>query len=137
MTAELVHSAYVKEVSSSQHFVEHDDVQTSPQAIPLVVRTILDGTDAVLEMERLAQNPNFLATQAEIDENGDKVLVVYEPTQSNPNVQHDLNLWRRVRDYDKANAELPFTPVLSRKQKQQVRKQFQIGKSPPYKTRGL
>jgi len=41
----------------------------------------------------------------------------------------------RVHDYDKANAEKPFTPVLSRKQKQQVKKNLQIGKPPLYKTR--
>ena len=75
-----------------------------------------------MEMERL---------QAELDENGDKVLVVYENTNMNPNIQHDLELWNRVREYYKANAELPFTPILSRKQKQQIRKKIQIGK-PPY-----
>jgi len=41
----------------------------------------------------------------------------------------------RVRDYDKSNREIPFTPVLSQKHKQQVRKQLQIGKPPPFKTR--
>ena len=61
-------------------------------------------------------------------------MTIFE-SHSNPNVQHDLDLWMRVREYDKANAELPFTPVLSKKQKQQVRKQLQIGKPPPYKTR--
>jgi len=68
-----------------------------------------------LEMERLAQN-SYTVEQIGTDENGDKILTIYEP-QSNPNVQHDLDLWMRVRDYDKVNAEIPFTPVLSRKQK--------------------
>jgi len=85
-------------------------------------------------MERLAQNTNYTVEHSGTDENGDKILTVYEP-HSNPNVQHDLDLWMRVRDYDKANADIPFTPVLSRKQKQQVRKNLQIGKRPPYKTR--
>jgi len=40
----------------------------------------------------------------------------------------------RIRDYDKANVEMPFTLVLSKKKKQQVKKQLQIGK-PPYRTR--
>jgi len=40
-----------------------------------------------------------------------------------------------IREYDKANVDRPFTLVLSRKQKQQVRKNLQIGKPPPYKTR--
>jgi len=41
----------------------------------------------------------------------------------------------RVRDYDKANTEAPFIPVLSRKQKAQVKKNLQIGKPSTYKTR--
>jgi len=61
-------------------------------------------------------------------------LNVYEP-HGNLNVHHDLDLWMRVRGSDKANAEIPFTSVLSRKQKHQVRKQLQIGTPPPYKTR--
>lgn len=83
-------------------------------------------------MERLAQH-TYTVEQIWTDENCDKILTVYEP-HSNPNVQHDLDLWMRVRDYDKANAEKPFTPVLSQKQKQQVKKNLQIGKPPPYKT---
>jgi len=68
------------------------------------------------------------------DENGDKILTIYEP-HTNPNVQHDLDLWMRVREYDKANAKAPFIPVLSRKQKAQVKKNLHIGKPPTYKTR--
>jgi len=60
--------------------------------------------------------------------------LTFEP-HSNLNVQHDLDLWMRVREYDKANTESPFIPVLSKKQKLQVKKQLQIGKPPPYKTR--
>ena len=85
-------------------------------------------------MERIAQNANYTVEHTGTNENGDKILTVFE-SHSNPNVQHDLNLWMRVCEYDKANAELPFTLVLSKKQKQQVRKQLQIGKPPPYKTR--
>ena len=65
-------------------------------------------------MERLAQNTTYTMEHTGIDENGDKILTVYEPH---------------------SNAEIPFTPVLSRKQKQQVKKNLQIGKPPPYKTR--
>jgi len=61
-------------------------------------------------------------------------MSMLEP-HSNLNIQHDLDLWLRVRDYDKDNAELPFIPVLSKKQKQQVKKQIQIDKPLPYKTR--
>jgi len=133
-TIDLEGSASAREMSQTQHDVAHDDVQTSPQDGPLVVRSIPDDTATFLEMERLAQNTNYTVEHSGTDENGDKILTVYEP-HSNSNVQHDLDLWIRVCEYDKANADRPFTPVLSRKQKQQVRKNLQIGKPPPYKTR--
>ena len=50
-----------------------------------------------------------------------KMQIPTKKPHSNPNVQHGLDLWMRVREYDKANAARPFTPVLSRKQKQQCR----------------
>lgn len=103
-------------MSPIQHIEVHEDVQTCPKKGPLVVRSIPDNTAIFLEMERLAQNSIF-----DTDENGDIILTVSEP-HSNPNVQHDLDLWMRVREYDKTNAKHPFTPVLSRKQKQQVKK---------------
>ena len=92
-----------------------EDVQATPRLSPLVARSILVDKEVVLEMERQAQNPPSVVTHVELDENGDKVLVV---TNMNPNMQHDLELWNRVREYDKANTELRFTPVLSRKHKQ-------------------
>jgi len=108
LIVDLQTSTYAREVSPPQHCVAHDDVQTSPQDSPLVVRSISDDTATFLEMERLAQH-NYTVEQTETDENGDRILTIYEP-HSNPNVQHDLDLWMRVRDYDKANAEKPFTP---------------------------
>ena len=89
-------------------------MQTSPQIGPLVVKSIPDDSATFLEMERLAQNTRHMVTHAGTDENGEKTLFVYE-THNNSNIQHDLDLWHLVREYEKANAELPFTPVLSRK----------------------
>ena len=108
-------------------------MQTRPLEDPLVVRSIPRDTASFLAMERMAQDGVYMVDSG-TDENKDIILTVYEP-HSNPNVQHDLDLWMRVRDFDKANAEIPFTLVLSRKQKQQVRKNLQISKPPPYKTR--
>ena len=41
---------------------------------------------------------------------------------SNARIQQDLELWRRVKEYDKKSAEMPFIPVLTRKQKQHLKK---------------
>jgi hypothetical protein len=70
-------------------------------------------------------NPPSLVTQvADSDEHGEKVLVVDEYIHSNPIIRQDSKLWHHIREYDKANVEMPFTPVLSKKQKQQVKKQL-------------
>jgi len=54
LTVDLETSASVREVSPPQHCVAHDDVQTSPQDSPLVVRSIPDDIATFWEMERLA-----------------------------------------------------------------------------------
>jgi len=36
---------------------------------------------------------------------------------NNVNIQHDMELWQRVREYDQRSVEEPFTPVLTKKQK--------------------
>jgi len=131
LTVDFEAFASAREMSPTQHFDAHVDVQTSPQADPLIVRSIPDDTATFLEMERLAQS---MADTTGTDVNCDKILPVYD-SHTNPNVQHDLDLWMRVRDYDKANAEAPFIPVLSRKQKAHVKKNLQIGKPSTYKTR--
>jgi len=53
---------------------------------------------------------------------------------SSARIQHDLELWRRVKEYDQKAAEVPFIPVLTRKQKQHLKKTT-IDK--PYKTRSM
>lgn len=47
----------------------------------------------------------------------------------NPRIQHDLDLWQRIKDYDKRRTEeVPFTHVLTRKQKQNLKKKLLDGK---------
>ena len=58
-------------------------------------------------------------------------LPVVTEVHSSARIQHDLELWRRVKEYDQRAAEVPFILVLTRKQKQH-HKNTTIGK--PYKT---
>jgi len=88
LTVDLEAFASDREMSPTQHFEAHVDVQTCPQADPLIVRSIPDDTATFLEMERLAQS---MADTTGTDENGDNILTVYE-SHTNPNVQHDLDL---------------------------------------------
>jgi hypothetical protein len=50
------------------------------------------------------------------------------------NVQHDLDLWARIREYDQRMAAEGFTQVLSKKQQKDLKKQVLVGK-PSYNTR--
>jgi hypothetical protein len=136
LSIKLVSSASGREESLIHQFVAHDKLQNCSPLGPLIARFILVEAELVSEMERLDQNePPSLVTQAiTSDDHGDNVLVGHEYTHINPKIRHDLELWRRIHDYDVANAEMPFTPVLSKKHKQQVKKQLHIGK-PPYRTR--
>jgi hypothetical protein len=51
---------------------------------------------------------------------------------SSERIQHDIELWRRVKEYDKKSMEMPLVPALTRKQKQHLKKTTS-GK--PYTTR--
>ena len=99
-------------------------MQHSSPLNPPFSRPIPIETELVSEIEKLYQNesPSLVKQVVASDDHGDMVLVLHEYTHSNPHIHKDLELWHHIRDYDKANVEMPFTPVLSKKQKQQVKK---------------
>ena len=49
---------------------------------------------------------------------------------SNPHIQQDLDLWERIKDYDQCSLENPFVLVLSKKQKEMLKKHQFDGKAP-------
>ena len=55
------------------------------------------------------------------------VPIQHQEIQVTKNVQHDLDLWARIREYDQQMAEEGFTQVLSKKQQQVLKKQV-LGK---------
>jgi len=54
-------------------------------------------------------------------QDGTMLPVVIE-IHSSARIQQDQELWRRVKEYDQKAAEVPFVPVLTRKQKQHFKK---------------
>jgi hypothetical protein len=52
----------------------------------------------------------------------------------NPRIQQDLDLWQRIKDFDKRSAEIPFVPILSKKRKQMLKK-HKFDRKLPYRTR--
>ena len=47
-----------------------------------------------------------------------------EVFHSDENIQRDMELWNRIREYDQKSKEEEFTPVLSKKQKHKLRQQI-------------
>jgi len=56
------------------------------------------------------------------------VVLQQQGVHPRKNIQHDLDLWKRVRDYDERSATEDFTPVLTRKQKQKLKLQQVLAK---------
>ena len=87
---------------------------------------------------------SFEATEGSFDGTGnvEKEVVsqdglannVMPEVHSNSRIQQDMELWRRVKEYDQKCAESPFLPVLTRKQKQHLNK---TNVDKPYKTRSM
>jgi len=118
-SVDLVSPASAKEESLVQQFVAQDDVESSPLKSPFHVET-----DLLPDFKGLEHNDSLAIVTKVMDPyaNGSMVLVVHEDTHISPIIQHNMELWRRIREYDEKAAEIPFTPVLSKKQKQQVKK---------------
>jgi hypothetical protein len=67
------------------------------------------------------------ATVTQAVDSDSLVSATQENIHSNLRIQQDMELWRLVREYDKETAEMSFTSVLSKKQKQHLKK-VKIGK---------
>jgi len=58
----------------------------------------------------------------------------HQEVHSNKNIQHNLELWARIREYDQRTADGGFTQVLTKKHKQTMKK-LVLGKLLIYNTR--
>ena len=67
----------------------------------------------------------------DITTSGHAIAITSLEKHSNTRVQHDMELWERIKEYDrKATEEASVTTVLTRKQKQNLKTQFLDGKQP-------
>jgi len=60
------------------------------------------------------------------------LATITEESSQIESLVQDMELWRCIHEYDQKSPELPFIPVLIKKQKQHLKKTT-VGK--PYKTR--
>jgi len=122
------------------NLVEHVDVRSAPNHSPMAAHSIdnyvvphkavvisLEGTEEVVQAD---VNINVSHSQDE------HVVAEIQQQEVHPSkiIQHGLDLWERVRQYDERSAVEHFTPVLTRKQKQKIKLQ-QVLQKQPTKTR--
>jgi len=92
-----------------------------------------NGQDAAVSMsEHDALQTQHTATDS-MDEAEIVIPIVQFAAHPSRNIQNGMDLWARIREYDKRTAEEGFIQVLSKKQQQILKKQV-LGQ-PHYKTR--
>jgi hypothetical protein len=104
--------------SPEKHSVEHVDVH-SVSSHSLVSPVIVERSLAVsASMPTTIQEEQVVAGLQQ------------QEVHPNKNIQHGLDLWDRVREYDETSTAEDFTSVLTRKQKQKIKVQQVLAKQP-------
>ncbi|RHN78082.1 hypothetical protein MtrunA17_Chr1g0161611 [Medicago truncatula] len=126
----------------TENLVEHVDMHSVPNQSPMAARSIdnyvvsheavvisLEGTEEVVQADvniNVSHNQEDEHVTAEIQQ---------QEVHPSKNIQHSLDLWERVRQYDERSTVEDFTPVLTRNQKQKLELQ-QVLQKQPTKTHG-
>lgn len=125
----------------SADFQEHHNISLID---PLVVPSensdgLLDDTDEVLAGSQAMKTPMVTEASNVVDggmpstKEHNVVILQRQEVHPSKNIQHGLDLWERVREYDaRSAAEAPdgFMPVLTRNQKQKLKVQHVLSKQP-------
>jgi len=103
----------------------HTITITSPEKHSAEHIDVLSGSGHSLVSPVIVER--FLVVSASMPTTIQEEQVVAELQQQevhpSKNIQHGLDLWNRVREYDERSAAEDFTPVLTRKQKQKIKLQ--------------
>jgi len=76
------------------------------------------------------ERPLAASMPTTIPEEQEVVVLQHQGVHPSKNIQHGLDLWARVREYDERSAAEDFTPVLTRKQEQKLKLQHVLAKQP-------
>ena len=104
----------------------HSVLNQSPMAARSIDNYVVSHEDVVISLEGTEEvvqaNVNINVSHNHEDEHVTAEIQQQEVHPSK-NIQHGLDLWERVRQYDERSAVEDFTPVLTRKQKQKLKLQ--------------
>jgi len=119
--------------------VEHIEVhEVSVESVHVQIDTVVEHVDVhsgsrsstvlpVVIEQPIAENVSMPTT---IQDQQVVASLQQQEVHPNNNIQHGLDLWERVREYDKRSADEDFTSVLTRKQKQKLKLQQVLSKQP-------
>jgi len=116
-------------IAAGSHLhLEHVEVQEEPidDLVDTTAATDTQATQAASEgtttdvdnVDReVSPTVQLVDTEGAELEHINRPVIVREEgmTHINPRIQHDLDIWQKIKDYDKRAAENPFKPVLSKK----------------------
>lgn len=125
VTSSVAAGSPLVHVNAQEEPIDDDLVGTTTTTTDTLAAHIVEGTynaDVDIVNKEVSQIAQFVREEG--------------MTHTNPRIQHDLDLWPKIKDYDKRSSETPFVPVLSKKQKQMLKK-HQFDSKPPYKTRSM
>nr|ABD28740.2 hypothetical protein MtrDRAFT_AC149208g40v2 [Medicago truncatula] len=123
------HSSFVEHIEVHEVFVELVEVQTNTVVEHVDVHS---GSRSSLVLSVVIEQPlaENVSMPTAIQE--EQVVASLQQQEVHPckNIQHDLDLWERVREYDKRSAAEDFMPVLNRKQRHELKLQQVLPKQP-------
>jgi len=125
------HSSQVEHIEVHEVSVESAQVQTDTIVEQVEVHSGLRPSLASLVVVERSLAASASMT---IPEEQEVVVLQQQHVHPSKNIQHGLDLWDRVREYDARSATKDFTSVLTRKQKQKIKLQQVLAKQSP-KTR--
>jgi len=125
------HSSQVEHIEVHEVSVESAQVQTDTIDEQVEVHSGLRPSLASLVVVERSLAASASMT---IPEEQEVVVLQQQHVHPSKNIQHGLDLWDRVREYDARSATKDFTSVLTRKQKQKIKLQQVLAKQSP-KTR--
>lgn len=125
----------------STDFQDHHDAPLIEPPIVTIENSdgSLEGTNDVLAGLKALKIPMVTEASSVVDGGmplaKDQNVVILQRQEVHPskNIQHGLDLWERVRDYDArsaAEAAAGFMPVLTQNQKQKLKVQYVLSKQP-------
>ncbi|AET00278.2 hypothetical protein MTR_5g090310 [Medicago truncatula] len=126
----------IESAPHSSHVVEHQEVHEGfVESVQVQMDTVVEHDDVhagshALKSHVVVEPPSVVSGSMPTEKEQDVVILQKQEVHPSKNIEHGLDLWARVREYDERSAAEDFMPVLTRKQKQKLKVQQVLAKQP-------